>query len=155
MLFQAKGEVNPNATQSHIAYRFYLPPESSGGTLTIRLVYSPKRLEDREKEHELVMKSIAKYTPPSDRERVEAGWEAFAPLQNLITLSIDGPDGHRGAGHHHESERLVTLSADGATPGYVPGAIASGIWTVTLSLHAVVTDVCHYELDVQAEGGGV
>lgn len=155
MMFEAKGEVNRTATQSHIVYRFFLPSESAGGALAVRFAYSPKRLEDREKAHALIMDSIVKYTPAAERERVESVWETFMPLQNLITLSLDGPDGHRGAGHHHEPERFVSLSATDATPGYVAGPIASGIWTITLSLHAVVTDVCRYELNVFAEGGGV
>jgi hypothetical protein len=52
-----------------------------------------------------------------------------ALFDNLISLSIFGPDGPRGA-RHNNPDMDFALDAGSATPGYTAGAIEAGIWTV-------------------------
>ncbi|GHF42448.1 hypothetical protein HNQ07_002122 [Deinococcus metalli] len=60
-------------------------------------------------------------------------------LKNLVTLSITGPRGFRGAGHRHGNAVEVLIAADHATPGYVPGEIEAGTWTVGVHTHLALT----------------
>ncbi len=54
-----------------------------------------------------------------------------ALFDHLISLSIFGPNGARGARHNNADMNFVIDAAD-ATPGYVAGAIEPGRWTVFL-----------------------
>ncbi len=79
---------------------------------------------------------------------------SFAPLRvagfsNLIPLSVFDPGGFRGAGHRHGSAHEVVLSADFASPGYVPREIQPGLWQVVLDTHMVMPDEpCAYRMEV-------
>lgn len=69
---------------------------------------------------------------------------AFTPwtlgdLKNLVTLSVTSPGGFRGAGHRHGHMQEVLISADTATPGYLPGVVEAGEWTVGLHVHLALT----------------
>lgn len=70
-------------------------------------------------------------------------------LKNHLTLSVEDPTGFRGAGHRHGDDHRVTLSAQSATPGYLPGPLLAGQWRVTVHSHAVLSPL-HGELTVQA-----
>lgn len=59
---------------------------------------------------------------------------------NLLTLTIFDPDSARGTGHKHNEIQHVTISAAEATPGYTPGAIQPGRWTVYLDSHMILPD---------------
>lgn len=90
---------------------------------------------------------------PKGLDELRINWR-FSParageLKTLVTLSLKGPDGFRGAGHRHGDHHQVRLTAREATPGYLPGPLAAGEWTVTLHTHLVV-DVTEGELSVVA-----
>lgn len=150
MVVDIKGQVTPVCSRSHITYQFQL--EQSASKLCIRLAYTPKRLEDPERTREMILDSIDKYTAAGHREAVKSRWEKFLPLQNLITVSVDDPERHRGAGHRHDPVQELYLSKSGASPGLVSGRLPGGWWKVTLSLHAIVTERCDYELQIWEEG---
>ncbi|UUZ79108.1 hypothetical protein LJK88_28245 [Paenibacillus sp. P26] len=94
MFLDIKGQVTPACSRSHISYSFHL--EEPVSRLIIRFSYSPKRLEDEEQSQRLIMQSIDKYTAAEHREYAKAKWTAYLPLQNLITVSMDDPERHRG-----------------------------------------------------------
>jgi hypothetical protein len=144
-----EGQVTPVCSKTHISYKFYL--SQPGGKLWISFAYEPKNLEDREQAKRMIFESIEKYTEADQRERVQAKWESYLPLKNLITVSVDDPKGHRGAGHRHDPEQLLFLSEEGASPGLVRGTILPGMWEVTLSIHAIVTNTCRYKLQIHHE----
>lgn len=56
---------------------------------------------------------------------------------NLISLSLFGPDGARGARHNH-ADRDFSLDAAHATPGYLPGAIAPGDWVLFMDTFRLI-----------------
>lgn len=149
MIVDVKGQVTPECSRTHITYRFDIPRPV--GELKIRFSYHPKRLEDLEKSKAIILESIEKYSNSRYPELDKAKWEAFMPLTNLITLSVDDPEKHRGAGLNHEPEQLVCISDLQASPGYVNGPIIAGMWSVTLSIFGIVTDHCNYELEIWTE----
>lgn len=83
---------------------------------------------------------------------------AFAPhvvdgMKNMLCLSLFDPHGFRGAGHRHGSEHTITLAADTATPGYMPGPLPAGTWSVEIDTHMIMPGApCTYTLDVAATG---
>ena len=64
--------------------------------------------------------------------------DRVATIRNLITIGLFDAHGFRGAGHRHAPEQEVTLSLHDASPGFVPGPLTPGTWTVELALHAVL-----------------
>lgn len=149
LILDVQGIVHPNSSKTHISYRFHLGTQ--GGKLRIHFAYEPKNLEDQEQSKTMIFESINKYTEPNQRERIQAKWESFLPLKNLITVSVDDPERHRGAGHRHDPEQLLVISELEASPGFVSGKMLAGMWHVTLSLHAIVTESCRYTLQIHQE----
>ena len=82
------------------------------------------------------------FTCPEGVTELHLRWHFDPPgageLRTLITLSVEGPDGFRGAGHRHGAMHEVVLSEHAATPGYLKGPILPGQWTVTLHTHLVM-----------------
>jgi len=153
MLLAIDGEAAPADSGTHIVHRFSL--NGPAGKLTIRFAYAPKRLEDNERARGLIMASIGLYTAEEQKKIVSGNWEKFLPLNNLITLSVDDPEGYRGAAHRQDPEQLLVLSEREASPGLMKGELAAGIWSITLSLHAIVTERCSYKLEVWTSEEGI
>lgn len=95
------------------------------------------------------------FVVPPGAGRLEIDF-AFAPhkvsgMLNLLTLTLFGPDGCRGAGHRHGSRHEVHLSAGAATPGYVVGPLPPGEWTVQIDTHMIMPGApVAYSLEVRA-----
>ncbi|WP_046214548.1 hypothetical protein [Paenibacillus wulumuqiensis] len=142
-LYYAAGSVDSSAAQSHITYAFQL--DQPVDTLRIEFRYDPKKLDDMETSKKLIEEAMRRYGYESQQEK---DWEKYAPLQNLLTLSIDDPRIHRGQAHRQDPQQTHYLSAASASPGFWPGVNEAGLWKITISLHAVVTEHCNYELEV-------
>jgi len=149
MLIDVKGQVNSSCSRSHITYSFDLC--QSGGQVNIRFKYDPKRLESLDQAKTLISESLEKYSTSEHYPSTAANWQSFLPLTNLITISVDDPNHHRGAGHRHDPQQQLFLSEHQSSPGFVSGPIVAGMWKVTLSLHSIITETCSYELQVWSE----
>ena len=53
-----------------------------------------------------------------------------AGVHNLLTVSVFGPNGFRGAAHRWAQSQEILMDARRATPGFLPGAISAGTWRV-------------------------
>ena len=62
----------------------------------------------------------------------------IARIRNLVTVSVFDPAGFRGAGHRHAPEQEITIGRRAASPGFLPGPLTTGRWTIELDLHAVL-----------------
>jgi hypothetical protein len=60
-------------------------------------------------------------------------------LRNMITLTLFDPNGFRGAGHRHGNTHEIMLAGATATPGYYPGPLPAGEWTVQLDTHMILS----------------
>ena len=56
----------------------------------------------------------------------------------LQTLQIFDPNGFRGAGHRFAPDQIVEIGVSRATPGFVPGAIPAGQWTVEVDFQPLL-----------------
>ena len=145
VLFSAKDVLKPKNSKSNIRYRFSLEKEQE--SLTINFAYGPKLLEDKERSRRLIVAGIRRYGG-SQREQLLSQWESFLPIGNLITVSLEDEEKFRGCAHHQSPQQSLFLSMHEASPGFIPGRISAGFWTVTLNVHAIVTEECRFTLSV-------
>ncbi len=69
---------------------------------------------------------------PPDAASIEVRIDVDDPAA-VIDLGCEGPTGWRG--WSGASRRSFVIAADAATPGYVPGELEAGEWSVVLGLH--------------------
>lgn len=148
-LLSVDGQLTPDSSKTHISY--YFDVDGKGAKLNFLFSYEPKKLVNTEKSHELVEECINKYSD-RDKEKFLSNWEAYLPIQNLITISIDDPVRFRGAAHRHSPNQELFIAEACASPGLLPGKLIAGKWMVTISAHAVATETCNYKLCVLEEG---
>lgn len=142
----AQGKLTKDCTKTHLTYRFDVTEDIK--TLCIQFSFSPPHLEDEAASEAIIYQclkeqgiDVATLHDLSD----------FMPIKNYLTLSLDDPNGFRGAGHRHMTKQRVCVSDHGATPGFIQGELPCGQWAVTISVHAVVTELCNYTIKVYGE----
>jgi hypothetical protein len=70
-------------------------------------------------------------------------------ISNMLCLTLFDPLGFRGAGHRGGDTHRVQLSHSQATPGYQPGPLPAGQWTVEIDTHMIMPgEPCHYQLEI-------
>ena len=117
--------------------------------LFITYSYSPKNLEDKEKSYRLIKENILR-DAPEDMDRYK-DYEEFLPLKNLVTLSLDSPEGFRGAAHRQDDSQHHEIGEDLTSPGFIKGEITAGQWSLCLNVHALVTDICTCRIKIEGE----
>ena len=65
----------------------------------------------------------------------------------VLDLGCLGPDGFRGWSGGARGSFVIT--ADGATPGYLPGELEAGIWQVMIGVHRIPPDGTGYRVTAQ------
>ncbi|MFC7547973.1 CehA/McbA family metallohydrolase [Plantactinospora sp. GCM10030261] len=74
----------------------------------------------------------------------------YPPGAGVLDLGCVGPAGFRGwSGGARDT---FTISADWATPGYLPGELEPGEWQVLLRLHRIPPDGLPYEVTATVHG---
>jgi hypothetical protein len=149
LVLDVMGRVLPEYSKTHLRIPFHLDEDCR--RLRLKFEYTPKVLEDRKRSLELLQQSFDAYLLPEQREPAMSQADRYLPLKNLITLSLDDPNGYRGACHRHDSVQELTLSAEQASPGLMAGTLPAGAWQATLSVHCIVTDSCDYKLQIWTE----
>ncbi|PYE48086.1 hypothetical protein HUB98_01960 [Paenibacillus barcinonensis] len=147
-LLDLQGNLTPQDSKTHIRMPFIVEIECT--KLYMSLKYGPKTLEDRDRSIALLKESYNLYILPEHREYAIANVDRHLPLKNLITLSLDDTNGYRGACHRHDDIQELYISSEHASPGLMAGVLPAGTWTVTLSVHCIVTEACTYQLQIWA-----
>ncbi|NUU79280.1 hypothetical protein [Paenibacillus xylanilyticus] len=145
-LVDLQGYAAPGDSKTHIRIPFEL--DEGCDKLHLRLQYAPKMLDNREKALQLLKDSYDLYILPEHREYAIFNADRYLPLKNLITLSLDDAQGYRGACHRQDELQELFVSEQEASPGLMAGELVPGHWSVTLSLHCIVTDTCDYRLQI-------
>lgn len=146
-LLVVEGKLTPLSSKTHIAYQLYIPEAVE--SLHIDFSYSPKTLDDKDVSRVLIEDAIDRYVRPSQKSVYMEQWEKFVPLKNLLTLSVDDPQGFRGSAHRHPNDQHHVLSPRESSPGFLAGPIHEGVWRVTISVHCVITPECRYQLSIR------
>lgn len=145
-LMDIQGQVTPEDSRRHLRIPFVLP--SMVEQLNLRFEYGPKMLTDKRRAIQMLKQSFNRYLLPDTQEIITPQVETFLPLSNLMTLSLDDPHRYRGACHRHDPVQELYVSAHGASNGLLKGDLEQGPWCVTISIHCIVTDICHYRLKI-------
>jgi hypothetical protein len=77
--------------------------------------------------------------------RVELAYDRSAAVLDLGCL---GPEGFRG--WSGSARRTFVITADAATPGYLPGELKPGTWQVMIGLHRLTAEGTGYVLTAEA-----
>lgn len=148
-VFEREITVLPENNKTNIALPFTV--DSAADFMKITYSYSPKQLGECERAKELIEECLLHDTGEFRRDYPD--WKEYLPLNNLITLSLDSPEGYRGAAHRQGCRQEHILSADFASVGFLRGEILKGEWTVTLNVHAIVTESCVCSLKIEVGEG--
>jgi hypothetical protein len=151
-LVDTEGRIGPEASKTHISFTFTLGDGTDA--LELSFGYEPKVLDDDERAKLLIEEGLAAYGEPGAIVGSE-DWKDHAPVSNLLTLSLDDPEGFRGSGHRGAHRQTIRLSETAATPGFLAGPLPAGLWKATISVHLVASGSCTYRLKVGAlrDGG--
>lgn len=146
LLYTTSGTANPQSTKSHAVFSFYVPKEYE--KLIIDFSYSPSAITDETAKQEIVEQALMKHQADENMKRllVEYGYEKEYP--NLLTLSVDDPEGYKGAAHRFATDQKLIISEEESSPGLMCGRVHPGMWNATVSFHAVYTKECEYTLKV-------
>ncbi|MEF2071135.1 CehA/McbA family metallohydrolase [Consotaella aegiceratis] len=70
-------------------------------------------------------------------------------IPHQLSISVYGPNGARGT-RHNNADQSPIISQDWASPGYLPGPIEAGDWTVEIDVHRVLAPgSVAYRIDVE------
>jgi hypothetical protein len=105
---------------------------SEAEAMTISFSYSPKKIADKKYSTKLVEDGLRHCFP--DRP-IDYGYiKKCLPLSNLITFSLDAPNGeYVGDAHRQDSYRIYTISETQSSPGFIPFKIIKGKWRLKVS----------------------
>lgn len=132
--------------KTNLAVSFSVPEHTR--RLDIRFSYAPKTL-DGEAARPLIEACLQRDAGEFAAQYPD--WTHFLPLKNLVTVSLDDPNGFRGCAHRQDDVQAHFLTESAASPGFLPGKLPAGTWRVVLNLHALVTESCDCTLEVEAE----
>ncbi|MHB8618668.1 MAG: hypothetical protein ACYDAG_03715 [Chloroflexota bacterium] len=167
-MYELVGNLTPADQRTHQRTRFAVPEGCR--ELRLRFSYEPKACQAEE------AAGLARRALDDQRDRLAGrlgagvrhlaqawalgyerwlfgptGGRPFGLTPNMLTLSLDDAAGrYRGAAHRQDPEQDIRLSEAAATPGFLPGALPAGDWTLTLSVHGLVTPGCRYAIHIGA-----
>lgn len=139
--------VTPALSKSNVFHVFRL--DKTYEELEIRFAYLPKKHPNRGKSLKLIRQAMERYAP-SPFDKAYGQPEDYLPILNLLTLSLDDPEGYRGCAHRHDETQVHYINQAYASPGLYQGQLPRGEWRIAVNLHCVVTDSCTYMLEVLA-----
>lgn len=143
--FTHEGKLNSSDSCKNISFSFDLKEEIQ--QLNISFCYEPKTLDSVEKSMEIFERCVCDYSCDEKDDYKKRFMESI-PLNNLLTISVDDPNGFRGAAHRHPNRQHLFIRKDSASYGFIAGDVLKGKWSVTISVHSLVTESCSYKLHV-------
>ena len=143
-------KLSPKDSKTNIPLPFFIEKEAE--ELVIEFSYSPKTPEDEPLELRIAKENIERDAPGEWGKGFDP--KTFLPLKNLITVSLDDPDGYRGCAHRQPPEQIHILAEHTASPGFYPDKIKPGAWSLTLNVHALITETCDIRVKVSVRGEG-
>lgn len=148
-VFEKEILVTEQQEKTNIAVPFSLP--TAAKQVVVHFSYAPKKLEGEAAEQKAEA-CLARDVPQEERCNYPDA-SSYTPLLNLITVSVDDPEGYRGCAHRQAPQQTHVLSAEKSAPGFLLRDCPAGNWCVTLHVHALVTGSCTCKLLVEYEEG--
>ncbi len=146
VVLEKKLTLHPEDEKTNVSLPFTVPEDSK--YMYIDFSYFPKILDDKERTKQLVTECLIR-----DGE----GESVYDPkkypfLLNLVTITLYGPEGFAGAAHRQDAKQNIVIGGSVATKGFFPRKIKAGQWTLTLNVHALVTESCECTITVKTRG---
>lgn len=138
----------PEDSARHIALTANVPDGLRA--LRIEFSYEPKHMTDEAEGLRVLTEGARRYVPEDERAAY-GDPRTWLPLSNLLSLSVDAPDGYRGCAHRHDPVQTFILGEQSASYGFEPGRVTPGTWRFVISTHAVVSSPCTARLEVTGE----
>lgn len=138
------GIITPDMDKTNISFEFEVPDGVS--KLDIDYLYSPKTVEDESVALNAVSAALEKYLGAENT----ADPHSFLPVNNLVTLSLDDPEGYRGAAHRQPCEQHIVIGDGCSSPGFSKNAVQGGKWRIMLNVHCCV---CNVSYSLKISGG--
>jgi len=135
--------LTPEDAYTHIKLPFKV--KGTFGSLIINFAYEPKTLADEQKAISLIEEGLAKCGESIDCAR------EYLPVNNLITISLDSPQGYIGAAHRHINKQTHRISNEFADFGFIKTDILTGDWSITISTHYIASSRIAVSLEVVCE----
>jgi hypothetical protein len=145
IIFEKEIILHPENSKTNIFLPFKV--ENGFDRMEIHFSYTPKELDDKALSLKYINAGMEKYAPEKYRSGYQNS-EDFLPVLNLVTLSLDSPEGYLGCAHRHEPEQIHIISEKSSSPGFVPQKPVSGDWRAVVNVHAVVTETCTCRLKI-------
>lgn len=139
ILFEITSNITNKSAQSHIQHTFFVPENSE--TVYIDFSYDPPHEKEINENYRLMEEASSYY-------ETKISHNSHDPIRNLLTLSLNDHDGFRGARHYHSPIQHVEISDSHSSPGFLNRKNTAGLWSVTVSVHALVTKTCEYRLRI-------
>ena len=132
LIFEETKTLTPNDTKTNVPLQFYVAEE----------------LEKMEIEY--IDDGFEKYAPEPYRKGYKP-WYEYLPVKNLLTVSLDSPDGYIGCAHRQDSRQTHIISETESSRGFIKTRLPSGLYRITINVHALVTDECTFNIKVFGE----
>ncbi len=147
VIFEKNLILTPENEKTNVPLDFFVDGDFL--KLKISYAYSPKILEDKEKSLVLIDENIRR--DAGDNYSDYTSREEYLPLKNHVTISLDSPSTYIGAAHRHSNNQQHIISEEFSSVGFEKTKIEKGKWTLTLNVHALITE--KVECRVKIEGG--
>ena len=142
-LLNITSKITPSQDKTHITHRFNI--ENSPERLIIEFSYSPREIKSDAHALEILKDAFEKYEI-KNRKTVD-----FLPLKNLVTISVDSPQGYAGAAHRGESHQIHEIGENYSSSGFEKCKIQNGEWKIVLSVHCALSEI-NYSLKIHTGG---
>ena len=127
-LFKQDFKISQSAHQAHLVYRVYVPENLT--KIEVQFQYGPIVETCKETIRKAVIREGLKESVIQDDTTV----------RNLLTVSINDPEGFCGAHHFFSENQTIQISEEEATEGFISGKIHEGFWEFIISCHGVFSD---------------
>lgn len=131
-------------SNTHINIPFIVPFD--GKKLVIKFSYFPKQVVDEILSLKLIQECLETFEP-TKIYRIEE-LNNFLPLNNMLTLSIDSPEGFLGTAHRQMSEQRHIISETESSRGFIKQKVQKGEWNITISVYPLISPFVDFELEV-------
>ena len=143
---------------------YYYKFEVFEETQEIQFIFelSPRVLKDPEKNRQLIKDALREYVEEYSEDdkvkveglfrwKIERIFDAVYPIRNLLDISFYDTEGNY-LGKLSQTflgfGKVARLNEKEASSGLTPSKIRPGTWTIEIAVASIVTDKCHYKMEV-------
>lgn len=144
-LLSLQTEITREQCFKHVEFPFFTDKDYS--KLIINYIYLPKDYDGKDA-YDRAVQAFKEAYGESEIDLEEVKGEL--PLKNHVTLSLSCGNNWIGTAHRHANNMVVEVGEHTATEGFHKTPIIKGEYSVTLSIHALLSKKVSVSLEVVA-----